>query len=65
MKSSPNESFYDIVEDFALHVDEDLYKCWWKNKIRDCSKCFVPVFTEDGICVTFNALNSHEIYTNE
>lgn len=65
INSLMDESIYNVIEGMALSFDDVMYRCWWQNKIRNCSKYFLPVFTEDGFCFTFNALNSHEMYTNE
>lgn len=60
-----NESIYDIIGDMAPKFDDTLSNCKWRNKERRCQELFKPVFTERGLCFAFNALNSHEIFTNE
>lgn len=60
-----NESIYDVIERMAPSMDGTLYKCMWNYKLEFCYEYFTPVFTADGLCFTFNGLNSHEVYTEE
>lgn len=59
-----NESIYDIISTMALTMNDTLFNCVWKSKVESCSQFFSPVLTEDGLCFTFNALNSRDIYTD-
>lgn len=59
-----NESIYQIIRDMAPTCNDTLSYCRWQNRIRPCQELFEPVFTERGLCFAFNALNSHETYTN-
>ena len=59
------EWIYGIFGDVAPSLNDTLTHCMWLNKDGPCAKMFVPVLTENGLCFTYNALNSHEIYTNE
>lgn len=63
--SVANESIYNIIQDIAPKVLESTYKCTWKRYEFICFELIKPTLTEDGVCFTFNALNSHEIYTDE
>lgn len=56
---------YDIVRDLAPSLNDTMYYCKWRNEFNDCNAIFLPILTEEGICYTFNALNSRDIYTNE
>lgn len=60
-----NESIYDVIRDMAPNFEETVQICWWQSKIENCSKFVFPVMTEEGICFTFNSLNSREIYTDQ
>ncbi|XP_055305980.1 pickpocket protein 28-like [Sitodiplosis mosellana] len=57
------EWIYDIFSDMAPSLHHTLNHCTWQDKDRPCGEIFVPVLTENGLCFTFNSINSHEIYT--
>lgn len=59
-----NESIYDTIQDVAYHIKVAILVCRWQADVR-YSKCKPFVFTDDGLCSTFNALNSHDVYTDE
>lgn len=63
--SFTDESIYDTIQNIAPYLHPSETRCLWTRYLKPCSELFVPVLTEDGICFTFNALNSHEIYTDE
>lgn len=52
---------YDRIAQMALNRDETMLMCQWRNDPVACDT-FKPILTEEGICFTFNALNSNEIY---
>lgn len=60
-----DETIYDTIQDIAPKIRQSVDRCHWQYRFKNCSELFVPVFTEDGLCFTFNALNSNEIYTDE
>lgn len=52
--------------DIAPTFNDTMIVCKWNDdKQVPCSKFIVPVFTNEGLCFAFNALNSHEVYTDE
>lgn len=63
--STSSESIHDTIENISPNLQDILDKCGWQNRKMNCSEIFSPVLTEDGLCVTFNALNSYETYTDE
>lgn len=60
-----NESIYKSIEDITPTIHELTEMCQWGEITGKCSHLLEPIMTEDGICFTFNALNSHEMYTDE
>lgn len=60
-----NNSIYETIKEIAPSIRRIFYLCRWKGTFRRCSTMFTPIFTQDGYCFAFNALNSHEMYTKE
>lgn len=58
-----NESIYNILIDQAPSFNDTFDYCEWMNEVRPCSQLFSPVLTSEGLCFSFNTLNSREIYT--
>lgn len=66
-------TIYESMEEVAPETYLLIPVCKWQRS----EKCFhrgkgiqlrlkiKPVFTDEGICYSFNALNSFEVYTNE
>lgn len=40
-----------------------MFKCGWESEWRQCNTTFRKILTEEGVCFTFNMLNSVDIYT--
>lgn len=60
-----NESILDTIKSMAPQFDETVVACKFADRWVECDKLLFPIFTEDGLCFTFNALNMHDILTNE
>lgn len=62
-----NVSIFDVFEEMAPILNDTIRACLWKNNGDDdtCSNLFVPLTTEEGLCFSFNILNSNETYTDK
>lgn len=65
-----NASIFETFEEMAPILNDTLRVCAMKDDDTDdtddtCSRLFVPIPTEEGLCFSFNALNSDEIYTDK
>lgn len=41
---------------------DTMFHCKFRNEFQPCDKLFKEVMTEEGLCFTFNVLNSQEMY---
>ncbi|KAE8744815.1 hypothetical protein FOCC_FOCC008539, partial [Frankliniella occidentalis] len=62
--SVANESTLQFLRDVAPTLDDAIEECYWQMRRINCSEYFKVVLTEEGVCFTFNALSSKEMYTN-
>ena len=60
-----NASIYKTMRDMALPLDDVAPDCKFGRLFSSCDWFLKPSVTDEGVCFTFNALNSNEIYTNE
>lgn len=58
-----NESIYKTIQDIAPQFSKVM--CVINGKLHSCSPLMKPILTDEGLCFAINALNSHEMYTNE
>lgn len=56
---------FDIIQDKGHTFNYTMMACRWRNDVGRCEKFFKTILTEEGVCFTFNSLNSHDIYTEE
>ncbi|GLV34809.1 pickpocket 26 [Carabus blaptoides fortunei] len=61
-----DQSAIDFIHDVAPQFEEMLFKCKWTNKLgTNCTELFFPTLTEEGLCYTFNMLDSPELLSEE
>lgn len=60
-----NDTIYDIIREMAPSLNDTMLECMWQYDVDNCSELFRPILTDEGLCFTFNAINSHEMYTKE
>lgn len=52
-----------LLKDMAISMEDTMVYCKWKS--RHCMHNFVETITDEGICFTFNTLNSSELITED
>lgn len=60
-----NDNIYSVIKSIAPTLADTIFKCEFLHQSVPCSTLFAPILTEEGLCFAFNALNSHEVYTDE
>lgn len=60
-----NETIYEIIRDLAPYMIYLKSNCSWMNDEKPCSQYLRMTLTAEGLCYSFNMLNSDEIYTKQ
>lgn len=50
------------LREMAPTFNNTMFFCKFRNVFQPCSDLFKEVMTEEGLCFTFNVLNSQELY---
>lgn len=59
----PNgESIYESIKEITLNMNSTIQSAMWLYKVE--STFFKPIYTAEGLCYTFNSINSQDIYTD-
>ncbi|KAG4078974.1 hypothetical protein HA402_010926 [Bradysia odoriphaga] len=58
-----SSDIYSNLRSIAPKVSDIMYHCDFNgHKTKDCSKFFKEIWTEEGLCYTFNFLNASDLY---
>lgn len=61
-----NNSIFDVLQDMAPDSHSVVMSHKWKYETFSSIEAEISsVLTEEGLCFAFNAVNSHEVYTDE
>lgn len=65
IENTTDESLLHTIYDMSIKLQSVMMLCAWRNNMIPCSQNFRTILTEEGICFTFNSLNSEDIYSKE
>lgn len=60
-----DDSILSIIKEMAPQLNDTIVMCRVFDLDRECSDIFFPIFTEVGLCYTFNVLNMNDLLTDE
>ena len=63
--STDPREYIKLLKEMAVPFDEMFSVCLWRFDLIGCSKLLTEVFTEEGICYTFNMLEGKELFRSE
>lgn len=52
----------EMLKRMAPSFNETMMLCKFRNKLEYCDDFFEEVLTDEGLCFTFNMINSKELY---
>lgn len=59
---------YNLVpelQNMLYTVDDAIMLCKWRESLEDCSQLFNDVFTDQGVCFSFNMLDHNELFNDD
>lgn len=64
LKSSLKENeILSLIRSLSIKIGDTIYGSAWKFK--NCDSCFSEIITEEGVCFTFNILDSKDLFRTE
>lgn len=65
LNRSVHSSDYEMVpelRDMLYTIDDSMMFCKWRDNLVNCSRFFKEIFTDQGICFSFNMLDYKDLF---
>lgn len=60
-----DKSIISKITEMAPTFEDTVQYCELFNKEVNCGEIFFPIFTEEGLCYTFNSMDTIEVVTDQ
>ncbi|KAF4519264.1 hypothetical protein B566_EDAN002153 [Ephemera danica] len=61
----PTDDHLEMITQISPNVDHLFQQCYFQGQEMNCSELFRPIYTDEGLCFTFNMLSTEEMFNEK